>query len=228
MHTQSYTDMNVQCVGQVCVCPVFHGSWDSWVRISERSDLARIINKAKVKQLLTKAGTVCGVTYEKKGKDFTEEGPVILATGGFGADFTDDSWALLRFGPAIPLCFPCWRFLGGVVLPLFIFAGFSESIRCGDGKIIKNIYFLTRPTEYEPKIMANKQHLWELMCGLFLQCHPDLWYWNLKTETTVAFVWQIITRVPKHSLPQFKYIYIYTFTYIHTYIYIYIYYAKHP
>ena len=62
--------------------------------ISERSDLARIINKAKVKQLLTKAGAVCGVTYEKKGKDFTEEGPVILATGGFGADFTDDSWAV--------------------------------------------------------------------------------------------------------------------------------------
>ena len=60
-------------------------------RISERSDLARIINKAKVKQLLTKAGAVCGVTYERKGKDFTEEGPVILATGGFGADFTDDS-----------------------------------------------------------------------------------------------------------------------------------------
>eukprot|EP00435_Cladocopium_sp_Y103_P065203 s473_g27.t1 len=61
--------------------------------ISERSDLARIINKAKVKQLVTKAGAVSGVIYEKKGKDFTEDGPVILATGGFGADFTDDSWA---------------------------------------------------------------------------------------------------------------------------------------
>ena len=24
------------------------------------------------------------------GKDFTEEGPVILATGGFGADFTEE------------------------------------------------------------------------------------------------------------------------------------------
>lgn len=69
------------------VCPGFGNR----PRISERSDLARIINKAKVKQLVTKAGAVCGVIYEKKGKDFTEEGPVILATGGFGADFTDDS-----------------------------------------------------------------------------------------------------------------------------------------
>ena len=67
-------------------------------KISERSDLARIINKAKVKQLLTKAGAVCGVIYEKKGKDFTEEGPVILATGGFGADFTDDS-LLAKYRP---------------------------------------------------------------------------------------------------------------------------------
>jgi aspartate oxidase len=60
-------------------------------KISERTDLARIINKAKVKQLLTKNGAVYGVVYEKKGKDFTEEGPVILATGGFGADFTENS-----------------------------------------------------------------------------------------------------------------------------------------
>jgi len=60
-------------------------------KISERTDLARIINKAKVKQLLTKNGAVYGLTYEKKGKDFTEEGPVILATGGFGADFTENS-----------------------------------------------------------------------------------------------------------------------------------------
>ncbi|CAJ1386937.1 unnamed protein product [Effrenium voratum] len=67
-------------------------------KISERSDLARIINKAKVKQLLTKSGTVCGVLYEKKGKDLTEEGPVILATGGFGADFTEDS-LLAKYRP---------------------------------------------------------------------------------------------------------------------------------
>eukprot|EP00438_Fugacium_kawagutii_P031208 Skav220803 [mRNA] locus=scaffold150:417785:422163:+ [translate_table: standard] len=67
-------------------------------KISERSDLARIINKAKVKQLVTKSGAVCGVVYEKKGKDFTEEGPVILATGGFGADFTDDS-LLAKYRP---------------------------------------------------------------------------------------------------------------------------------
>jgi len=66
--------------------------------ISERTDLERIINKAKVKLLLTKNGTVCGLVYEKKGKDFTEEGPVILATGGFGADFTENS-LLAKYRP---------------------------------------------------------------------------------------------------------------------------------
>lgn len=67
-------------------------------KISERSDLARIINKAKVKQLLMNNGAVCGVLYEKRGKDFKEEGPVILATGGFGADFTEDS-LLAKYRP---------------------------------------------------------------------------------------------------------------------------------
>eukprot|EP00931_Biecheleriopsis_adriatica_P050588 TRINITY_DN292_c0_g1_i1.p1 TRINITY_DN292_c0_g1~~TRINITY_DN292_c0_g1_i1.p1 ORF type:complete len:526 (-),score=151.54 TRINITY_DN292_c0_g1_i1:141-1661(-) len=66
--------------------------------ISERSDLARIINKAKAKELLCKNGAVCGLVYEKKGKDFTEEGPVILATGGFGADFTENS-LLAKYRP---------------------------------------------------------------------------------------------------------------------------------
>ena len=65
-------------------------------KISERSDLARI-NEAKVLQL-TKNGVVCGVRYEKRGKEFSEEGPVILATGGFGADFTNDS-LLAKYRP---------------------------------------------------------------------------------------------------------------------------------
>ena len=69
--------------------------------------------EAKVKQLLMNNGAVCGVLYEKRGegmrkpcqckaipkeeagKDFKEEGPVILATGGFGADFTEEPNGLL-------------------------------------------------------------------------------------------------------------------------------------
>ena len=37
---------------------------------------------------------------ESRGKDFTEEGPVILATGGFGADFTEVMGGL---GEGVPL-----------------------------------------------------------------------------------------------------------------------------
>eukprot|EP00933_Yihiella_yeosuensis_P061929 TRINITY_DN647_c0_g1_i1.p1 TRINITY_DN647_c0_g1~~TRINITY_DN647_c0_g1_i1.p1 ORF type:complete len:508 (-),score=154.36 TRINITY_DN647_c0_g1_i1:330-1853(-) len=68
-------------------------------KISERSDLARIINKAKVKTLVKNpSGAVTGVIYEKKGKEFQEDGPVILATGGFGADFTENS-LLAKYRP---------------------------------------------------------------------------------------------------------------------------------
>mmetsp|Transcript_1843 Transcript_1843/g.2139 ORF Transcript_1843/g.2139 Transcript_1843/m.2139 type:complete len:648 (-) Transcript_1843:117-2060(-) len=53
---------------------------------------ARVINKAEATKLITSAsGEVTGVEYVKGGKTFTEMGPVVIATGGFGADFTDNS-----------------------------------------------------------------------------------------------------------------------------------------
>jgi flavocytochrome c len=54
--------------------------------------LAKIITKAKVNKLISdEKGNVVGVEYEKDGKTFTENGIVIIATGGFGADFTPTS-----------------------------------------------------------------------------------------------------------------------------------------
>lgn len=52
---------------------------------------ARVINRAEVNELITEGNEVIGVKYVKKGKTYTEYGPVIIATGGFGADFTDNS-----------------------------------------------------------------------------------------------------------------------------------------
>merc|ERR1711985_182004 len=58
----------------------------------EDEDKARILLKAEVKKLLQdSSGAVCGVKYEKGGEMFEEHGPVIIATGGFGADFGNDS-----------------------------------------------------------------------------------------------------------------------------------------
>merc|ERR1711904_62450 len=55
-------------------------------------DKARILLKAEVKELLQdSSGAVCGVKYVKGGEMFEEHGPVIIATGGFGADFGEDS-----------------------------------------------------------------------------------------------------------------------------------------
>eukprot|EP00931_Biecheleriopsis_adriatica_P020815 TRINITY_DN13795_c1_g1_i1.p1 TRINITY_DN13795_c1_g1~~TRINITY_DN13795_c1_g1_i1.p1 ORF type:complete len:700 (-),score=146.52 TRINITY_DN13795_c1_g1_i1:187-2238(-) len=59
--------------------------------VVERTDLARLITKARVTDLITNNGICVGCTYEKAGQNFKEFGPVILATGGFGADFGGDS-----------------------------------------------------------------------------------------------------------------------------------------
>merc|ERR1712054_424885 len=68
-------------------------------KIAEKTDKARIITKAKATTLLTnKAGAVTGVIYEKGGTQFQEHGPVIICTGGFGADFTSNS-LLAKFRP---------------------------------------------------------------------------------------------------------------------------------
>merc|ERR1712203_432009 len=56
-----------------------------------RTDRARIITKARAHKLLMNGNTCIGLVYEKGGKDEKEYGPVILASGGFGADFTQNS-----------------------------------------------------------------------------------------------------------------------------------------
>merc|ERR1712137_1262418 len=54
-------------------------------------DIARIVTKAKVVELLMDENGVRGCVYQQQGKSFDELGPVILCTGGFGADFTSNS-----------------------------------------------------------------------------------------------------------------------------------------
>jgi len=61
-------------------------------KVSEKSDRAKIVTKARATSLLVNRNGACvGLTYEKGGAVFQEHGPVILATGGFGADFTQNS-----------------------------------------------------------------------------------------------------------------------------------------
>jgi len=64
--------------------------------ITEKSDRARILLKTKVERLLQDSnGDVCGAEcVSSDGKVFAEYGPVIIATGGFGADFGADSLLL--------------------------------------------------------------------------------------------------------------------------------------
>ena len=62
------------------------------IEAKTKGDIARIITKARASQLLKDAeGKVVGLEYEKDGAMHKAYGPVIIATGGFGADFSDDS-----------------------------------------------------------------------------------------------------------------------------------------
>jgi flavocytochrome c len=60
-------------------------------KLAEQSDRAKIVNKARVFNFLTNGNTVVGCEYEKAGMAYTEYGPVIVCSGGFGADFSADS-----------------------------------------------------------------------------------------------------------------------------------------
>merc|ERR1712025_521225 len=85
--------------------------------LAEQSDRAKIINKAKVTKLIVNGSTdrslfeaaeetihlsngahVVGCVYEKGGTQFKEYGPIILCSGGFGADFGSDS-LLAKYRP---------------------------------------------------------------------------------------------------------------------------------
>merc|ERR1712226_1010626 len=72
---------------------ITYGLMEKIEDIAENSDKARIMLKSKVTKLITDAaGNVCGCEgVTAAGKSFKEHGPVIIATGGFGADFADGS-----------------------------------------------------------------------------------------------------------------------------------------
>lgn len=50
-----------------------------------------LIKKAKVTKINMEGDKTIGVTYEFNGEPTTLDGPVVLATGGYAADFTGDS-----------------------------------------------------------------------------------------------------------------------------------------
>merc|ERR1712061_957629 len=67
-------------------------------KIAEKTDRARIITKAEVFNLIMNGPAVVGCEYRKAGKVSKEFGPVVFASGGFGADFGSDS-LLAKYRP---------------------------------------------------------------------------------------------------------------------------------
>jgi len=56
-------------------------------KVAEKTDRARIITKAEVCELICNGPAVVGCCYRKGGNMEKEYGPVVFASGGFGADF---------------------------------------------------------------------------------------------------------------------------------------------
>jgi flavocytochrome c len=67
-------------------------------KVAEKTDRARIITKAEVFKLIMNGSAVVGCEYRKGGVVSKEFGPVIFASGGFGADFGQDS-LLAKYRP---------------------------------------------------------------------------------------------------------------------------------
>jgi len=69
------------------------------IESESKGKLVKILSKTKVTKLIKEGNTVIGVEHEdsngKKGKTF---GPVIIATGGYGADFSKEG-ILLKYRP---------------------------------------------------------------------------------------------------------------------------------
>ena len=80
----------------------FPGMTITYAQMERLEDLAEsmpdrvaIVKKARVTNLIFENGAVRGVEYEHKGQKYREEGVVVLATGGYAADF-DDAESLLK------------------------------------------------------------------------------------------------------------------------------------
>eukprot|EP00971_Amphidinium_carterae_P316512 6291731-Amphidinium_carterae.1 len=67
-------------------------------KIAEKTDRARIITKAEVFELILNKDAVVGCKYKKAGNVIKEYGPMIFASGGFGADFGSGS-LLAKYRP---------------------------------------------------------------------------------------------------------------------------------
>jgi len=67
-------------------------------KVAEKTDRSRIITKAEVNKLIMNGAAVVGCEYAKGGTQFKEFGPVIFASGGYGADFGSDS-LLAKYRP---------------------------------------------------------------------------------------------------------------------------------
>merc|ERR1712224_788610 len=66
--------------------------------IAEKTGRSKIVNKAEVFELICNGDAVVGCEYRTAGQVVKEFGPVVFASGGYGADFGSDS-LLAKYRP---------------------------------------------------------------------------------------------------------------------------------
>jgi len=154
--------------GQFPGMMITYGLMDAFEQINEKdASTAQILNKANVTELLTDdSGNITGVVYTKGGNSFTEHGPVILATGGFAADFSDNSllasveqkWQNLEAWKTVPdNLLPSLRDLPTTNGPHCTGDGIKMSLKAGAGT--RDLHFvqvhptgITDPTDPDNKV----------------------------------------------------------------------------
>lgn len=97
-HSQERTHRGgAQFPGMVITYAQLERIEDLAITLSER---VQVLKKANVTKLIKDGDAVVGVKYTYEGKEHEAYGPVILATGGYAADFTETS-LLKKYRPEL-------------------------------------------------------------------------------------------------------------------------------
>ena len=117
---------------------------------SDPSRLEIVLSATASKLIKNDVNAICGIEYEKEGKVHQVTGPVVLCTGGFGADFNSSTSTISRYRPDLMRLSTSCNLL----------ASTGDGIRLGEhvgAKLVDMMYVQVNPTGLvDPKDPSNR------------------------------------------------------------------------